>query len=126
MRERDPSGKAMATIKKPQDHREAALLWWFYIISRQRSQLLNMSQAMKPNREWQLAGTESSHTTLFGVGGPVQYKVTRGGVWRWDGKPPFLPFPPSRPLSSSLCGEQHPLELCSLWPARLLYTEGVL
>lgn len=122
---RDPSGKAMATIKKPTGPQggSSALVVWH---NKQAEKPLNVSQAVKPNREWQLARTESSHTTLFGVGGPVQCKVTRGGVWRWDGKPPFLPFPPSRPPSSSLRGEQHALELCSLWPACLLYTEGVL
>lgn len=35
-------------------------------------------------------------------------------------------FPPSRAPSSSLCGEQHPLELHSLWPAHLLCAERVL
>lgn len=117
---RDPSGKAMATIKKPTGPQggSSALVVWH---NKQAEKPLNVSQAVKPNREWQLARTERSHTTLLGVGGPVQCKVTRGGVWRREGKPPCLPFPPSRPPSSSLHGKQHPLELCSLWPARLLY-----
>lgn len=33
----------------------------------------NMSEAIRPNREWQLARTESGRTTLFGVG--AQYSA---------------------------------------------------
>lgn len=43
-------------------------MWWFGIISGPGSQLLNMNQAARPDREQQLARTESRRCTAIGVG----------------------------------------------------------
>lgn len=68
-----PLGKGPANCanRRTSGPQWAALLWWFCII-KQRSQLLSMSQAARPNREQRLARTESSRYNCVCGGGPVQ------------------------------------------------------